>query len=409
MNSSLPELLAPAGNLEKLKVAILYGADAVYVAGPKFSLRAGTDNFSDVELEAGVAFAHAHDAKVYVTLNAFLHDAELELLPEYVQFLDSCGVDAVIASDVGVIHVIQQHSRLPIHLSTQASCLNQYAATLWKNLGVRRIVLGREVSIEQAELIHKNTGVEVEMFVHGSMCMAYSGNCTISNYTAARDSNRGGCVQSCRFSYSIWEKPKQREAGIAPLHADVSFMSSKDLRGLELLPHFIDAKITSLKIEGRMKSNLYVATTVQAYSKALQWFKEEQHVSQQKLLELSAELEKISHRQYTEASLLTPAGPDSIYAYSDRTGKHNSAYELTGTVLEVFPGEYITLLVQNPFNNQSILEILTFDGQMIMLPANDLKDVHHQPISVAQPNRLVLLPFVENIHPLNLARKAVPS
>ncbi|MBF0288699.1 MAG: U32 family peptidase [SAR324 cluster bacterium] len=401
-------MLAPAGNLEKLKIAILYGADAVYVAGPQFSLRAGTDNFSNVELQAGVAFAHEHDAKVYVTLNAFLHDAELEKLPDYVEFLDSAGVDAVIASDPGVIHLIQEHSSLPIHLSTQASCLNQFAAKLWKNLGVRRVVLGREVSIEQAGLIRKNAGIEVELFIHGSMCMSYSGNCTISNYTAARDSNRGGCVQSCRFSYSIWERSKQREEGMPPLHADVSFMSSKDLRGLELIPHFVEAQITSLKIEGRMKSNLYVATTVLAYSKALECFKKGRDVSEQKLWELSQELEKISHRQYTDASLLTPAGPDSIYAYSDRTGKHNSSYEIAGTVLEVFPEEYITLLVQNPFNRQNFLEVLTFDGQMIVLPAKEMKDVHHQPISAAQPNRIVLLPCVDNIRPLNLARKPIP-
>ena len=201
----LPELLAPAGNLEKLKIAVLYGADAVYLAGPQFSLRAGTDNFSDVELAEGVRFAHDHRVKVYVTLNAFLHDEELAQLPDYIKFLDTCNVDAVIVSDLGVIATVQQYAPLPLHLSTQASCLNQYAAQLWKNLGVQRIVLGREVSINQAQAIRQAAGIEVEMFVHGAMCMAYSGNCTISNYTQARDSNRGGCVHSCRFPYSIWE------------------------------------------------------------------------------------------------------------------------------------------------------------------------------------------------------------
>ncbi len=402
-----PELLAPAGNLEKLKVAVLYGADAVYLAGPQFSLRAGTDNFSDVELERGIAFAHEHGTKVYATLNAFLHDHELLKLPEYIRFLEARQVDAVIVSDLGVISVVREHSRLPIHLSTQASCLNQYSAQLWKNLGVRRIVLGREVSLEQARFIRENATIEVEMFIHGAMCMAYSGNCTISNYTLARDSNRGGCAQSCRFDYSVWKSAHQREAGLSPQHENINFMSSKDLRGVEQLPRFIDAQITSLKIEGRMKSNLYVATTVQVYAQALRLCQTSSSLRSEALTRFSKELEKIPHRQYTEASLIKPAGPESIYSVHDRSGEHNSAYELAGTIVEVHPQKYITLLVQNPFNCDSILEILTFDGKTITLPANEMKDLKHRPLSTARSNRLVILPFVEKIQPLNLARKSI--
>ena len=196
------ELLAPAGNLNKLKIAVLYGADAIYLAGPKYGLRSASDNFSDTELCEGIQFAHKNNCKTYVTLNAFLHDKELEDLPEYVSFLEQINVDAVIVSDLGVMTIVQQYSKLPIHLSTQASCLNIHAAKTWKKLGAKRLVLGREVSLEEAGKIRKSTGIEVELFVHGSMCSAYSGNCTISNYTSGRDSNRGGCVQSCRFYYS---------------------------------------------------------------------------------------------------------------------------------------------------------------------------------------------------------------
>ena len=185
------ELLAPAGNLNKLKIAVLYGADAVYLAGPKYGLRGASDNFSDTELCEGIQFAHQNNCKTYVTLNAFLHDKELEELPDYVSFLEQSKVDAVIVSDLGVMTVVQQHSKLSIHLSTQASCLNLHAAKAWKRLGAKRLVLGREVSLEEAGKIRKASGIEVELFVHGAMCTAYSGNCTISNYSSGRDSNRG--------------------------------------------------------------------------------------------------------------------------------------------------------------------------------------------------------------------------
>ena len=197
------ELLAPAGNLQKLKSAVLYGADAVYLAGPRFGLRGASDNFSDHELQQSVEFAHSRNCKVYVTLNAFLHESDMVSLPEYVEFLAECKVDAVIVADLGVMSVVQERSEIPIHLSTQASCLNLESAKAWKDLGVKRIILGREVSIDQAARIRKESGLEVEMFIHGAMCMAFSGNCTISNYTAGRDSNRGGCIQRCRFSYQI--------------------------------------------------------------------------------------------------------------------------------------------------------------------------------------------------------------
>ncbi len=405
-HQAMPELLAPAGSPEKLKIAVLYGANAVYLAGPLFGLRAGTDNFSDVELEEGVIFAHQRRAKVYVTLNTFPHDEELLHLPEYVTFLETCGVDAVIVSDAGLLSVVRQRSNLPTHLSTQASCLNSYAAMLWKNLGVKRIVLGRELSIEQAHAIQQQADIEVEMFIHGAMCTAYSGNCIISNFTLARDSNRGGCAQSCRFSYSIWENRKEREPGTEPLYENVSFMSSKDLRGLTLLPRFIDARICSLKIEGRMKSNLYVATTVRAYASALKKCQENPGKNAVALVRLSAELEKIPHRQYTQGSLIQPAGTDSIYDGQEQAGKYNSRYEMAGTIVEV-QSRYMTMMVQNPISNQDVLEILPFDGSTIPLKTNDLKNIRHQPIPNSRINSLVVLPLAEKAQPLNLVRKRV--
>ena len=405
-HQAIPELLAPAGNLEKLKIAVLYGADAVYLAGPRFSLRAGTDNFSDEELEEGVAFAHERGVKVYVTLNSFPHDDELLDLPGYVKFLEACSVDAVIVSDAGILSVAQRHSKLAIHLSTQASCLNSHAAALWKNLGAQRIVLGRELSIEQAQVIRERAGIEVEMFIHGSMCMAYSGNCTISNYTLGRDSNRGGCAQSCRFPYSIRGEKNERGRELEASVEKMSFMSSKDLRGLALLPRFVEAGVRSLKIEGRMKSNLYVATTVRTYAAALRKYREragEMAIDQPRL---SAELEKVPHRPYTQGSLTQPAGADSIYNDKEGGDRNNSRYEMAGTIVEVKPG-YLTLLAQNPFCNQDVLEILSFDGSTIPLPAGDLKNIHHQAIPHCQASSLVVLPIAGNAQPLNLVRKSV--
>lgn len=400
----MSELLAPAGNLEKLKIAVLYGADAVYLAGPKYSLRAGTDNFSDVEMIEGLAFAKKHGAKIYVTLNAFLHDSDLDGLPEYVKFLEASGVNAVIISDLGVLTLVRQHSNIPIHVSTQASCLSTYSAKFWKAQGAKRIVLGRETSVAEASEIEKEADVEVEMFVHGAMCMAYSGNCTISNYTLGRDSNRGGCSQSCRFGYDFWSSNEDALANKKPMVEDHSFMSSKDLRGVERIPEFLDKEITSLKIEGRMKSNLYVATTVQSYANAL---RTSQSKTSPDLKSAAVALEKIPHRQYTEAALMGPADSNSVYIHSDRSGKHNSNYELAGTVIETVEGKHLVMTVQNPFKPEDHLEVLTFDGQIIPIPAQSLKDVAQNSIEFARPNHLVSLPHFENIEPLNLVRRLV--
>ncbi len=403
--SELPELLAPAGTLEKLRIAVLYGADAVYAAGPRFSLRGGSDNLTDSELQQALAFAHARGTKVYITLNAFLHDPELDALPEYVQLLEALGVDAVIVSDLGVVTVVQEHSSLPVHLSTQASCLNPFAARLWKRLGVERIVLGREVSVAEAQQIRTEADVEVELFIHGAMCMAYSGHCTISNHTAGRDSNRGGCIQSCRFEYQVSAGPTfaAGSQGVATL------LSSKDLRGLEHLPQFLKRPghpgIDSLKVEGRMKSPLYAASTTRAYRQALdglmhlppdQW---EPH-----LAFWSTELEKLPHRGYTEASLLEPAGWDSIYS-GDREAQGWKEWELAGTVLEASPETGLVLQTQNPISAHEVLELLPFTGPAQRLETSALELLNGSRVSRVNPDRLIRLPYPGRGEPLNLVRK----
>ena len=429
------ELLAPAGNLNKLKIAVLYGADAVYMAGQKFGLRCASDNFSDTELCEGIQFAHNNNCKTYVTLNTFLHDKELQELPDYVSFLEQINVDAVIVSDLGVMTVVQKHSKLPVHLSTQASCLNINAAKVWKRLGVKRLVLGREVSLEEAGKIRKATGVEVELFVHGAMCSAYSGNCTISNYTSGRDSNRGGCVQSCRFYYSAiqdsitnidfnsrnFEESKYTDSEIKKLNKNtqgnnsMSFMSSKDLRGMRLLPEYIENEVDSIKVEGRMKSALYAATTTSAYSQALKWCSlASREKWNEKLIELSGLLEKIPHRGYTEASLEKKAGLESIYR-GERNGG-SSAYQIAGIVLEVQKGESFIMQSQNTFDQDNILEILAFDGNVIELPTKHMRSLNNTAVERSKPSSLLRFSWpkctktsnsgvnISSIEPLNVVR-----
>jgi putative protease len=408
------ELLAPAGNLDKLKTAVLYGANAVYLAGQNFSLRGASDNFSETELLEGVLFARKNNCKTYVTLNAFLHDQELKQLPQYVMFLEKCGVDAVIVSDLGVMTVVQQNSELAVHLSTQASCLNVHSAKLWKSLGAKRLVLGREVSLEEAGKIRKEAEIEVELFIHGAMCMAFSGNCTISNYTAGRDSNRGGCVQSCRFSYSAI--PCYAEsADVSPEYLPSSLMSSKDLRGMDLLPEFLKTGVDSIKVEGRMKSSLYAATTTSAYSRALKWCDStSKREWPEKLKELSSMLEKIPHRGYTEGSLKNYADADSVY--QGERNSRNSSYEIAGTVMEVDDGKSFTLLTQNAFEHGRTLEVLTFEGKVIEVPTNEMQNISRLPVLKAKPNRLLRFPYPplvssspevstsSRIEPLNVVR-----
>ncbi len=413
------ELLAPAGNLDKLKTAVLYGANAVYLAGQKFSLRGASDNFSETELLEGVSFARKNKCKTYVTLNAFLHDHELKELSEYVKFLEECGVDAVIVSDLGVMTVVQQNSELVVHISTQASCLNVHSAKLWKSLGAKRLVLGREVSLEEAGKIRNEAGIEVELFIHGAMCMAYSGNCTISNYTAGRDSNRGGCVQSCRFSYSaIPDSAESTDESTE--HLSSSLMSSKDLRGMDLLPEFIKTGVDSIKVEGRMKSSLYAATTTSAYARALKWCNStSQQEWPEKLKELSSILEKIPHRGYTEGSLKINADAESIY--QGERNSRNSSYEIAGTVMEVEHGKSFTLLTQNSFEQGRTLEVLTFEGKVIKVPTHEMQDISHLPVLKAKPSRLLRFSYPQfgsgspevsrscRIEPLNVVRLQVSA
>ncbi len=382
----LPELLSPAGNLTKLKLAVDFGANAVYLGGQRFGLRSAADNFTLEEIRLGVEYAHRKGVKVFVVLNSFLHDEDFVGLDEFIRHLERFSVDAVIVSDIGVVEWVRRHSNLVIHLSTQASCLNIEAARFWKEQGVSRIVLGREVSLYEAAMIKKLAGIEVEMFIHGSMCMAYSGNCVISNFTQGRDSNRGGCAHSCRFEYSL-ARPQDHDRH----HA--FFMSSKDLNGLTLLEQYCHLGIDSIKIEGRMKSQLHVVTLTKIYAQALSYLKKHRELPPALLTELLAESEKISHRAYTLGSLLTPAHKDSIY---DEREAEDQGYQFVGSVLDIQESKMV-IQVKSPFLRGDVLEAL-MPGERVRKVKTDLMcDFYGEPITKSRPGSLVFIPAESGI------------
>lgn len=259
-----PELLAPAGDLERLKFACLYGADAIYVGGPLFNLRANAINFDENDLIEGVNFAHNLNKKVYVTINIALHNKEIDGLKEYLIKLDKIGVDAIIISDPAIIRFAKENTNLDIHLSTQQSSLNYEAISFWKSEGVSRVVLARELSYDDIKKIRDKVDIELETFIHGSMCASFSGRCVMSNFLTARDSNRGGCSQICRWDFKLKDENDNY------LNGDKDFtFCTKDLSMLKYLKELIELGVTSFKVEGRMRSSYYVATVINMYRKAI--------------------------------------------------------------------------------------------------------------------------------------------
>ncbi|MDE7263138.1 MAG: U32 family peptidase [Anaeroplasmataceae bacterium] len=254
------ELLAPAGDLEKLKIAVLYGANAVFIGGLKFSLRSRASNFSINDIKEGCLFAHQHHAKVHVTCNIVMHEQDTEQILEYLKALEAAGVDAVIASSIHILKLVVEHTSMEAHVSTQTSCLNQEAVAFYQELGVHRVVLGRELTLEEIELVKKDTQLDLEVFIHGGMCVSYSGRCMLSNNMTNRDANRGGCAHSCRWNYNLYQENIKKNPD-----GDYFAMSSKDLCAIRAIPKLMELGIHSFKIEGRMKSLHYIATIVKTY------------------------------------------------------------------------------------------------------------------------------------------------
>lgn len=328
------ELLAPAGNLEKLKMAILYGADAVYIGGQRFGLRASADNFSLKDMREGLDFAHERDCKVYVTVNIIPHNQDLVGLPEYIKQLDELGVDAVIVSDPGIFNIVRSTAPdMEVHISTQANNTNYMSAKFWYDLGAKRIVVARELSFDEIREMAAMTpkDLDIEAFIHGAMCISYSGRCLLSNYMTGRDSNKGACSHPCRWKYQLVEEKRPGE--YYPVYEDergTYIFNSKDLCMIEHIPELIESGIFSLKIEGRMKSSFYVATVVSAYRKAIDAYMSDSE-NYRYDPEWLAELSKASHREYTTGFYFNKTtGEDQIY----NTSSYIRDYDFVGMVLE---------------------------------------------------------------------------
>lgn len=298
------ELLAPAGDKEKLETALHFGADAVYFAGKNYGLRAMSSNFTNEEMEEAVKKVHELNKKAYVTLNIYAHNKDFDGLEEYLKFLEKIKVDAVLVSDLGILSFIKEKTpNLPIHISTQANTTNKFSVAFYEKLGAERVVLARELSLCEISEIHKaNPNIELEVFVHGAMCISYSGRCLLSNYLTGRDANHGECVQACRWKYYITEEKRlDKNFEIQEDDRGTYIMNSKDLCLIEYLDKIIDAGVFSLKVEGRMKSPYYVGTVVNAYRRAIDLYFESQEKGKTFKIPKSLldELEKASHREFT--------------------------------------------------------------------------------------------------------------
>ena len=401
------ELLAPAGDLEKLKIAILYGADAVYLGGRQFGLRAGAGNFEQEQLVEGVRFAHARAARVYVTVNIFAHNPDLELMPDYLAAILEAGVDGVIMSDPGLVDLVRKlHPGLPVHLSTQANTTNWAAARFWQELGVVRIVLARELSLDEIKEINARVQVDLEVFVHGAMCMAYSGRCLLSNYLTGRDANRGDCAQSCRWQYALQEEKRPGE--YFPVEEDdrgTYILSSRDLCLIEHIPALVGAGVNSFKIEGRMKSANYVAGVVRTYRAALDTYQKDPHSYRFDPAWLEA-IGKVSHRNYTTGFMFgSPGAAGQHYG----AGIYQRSHIFVGLVRDYDHSTGLALVEQrNRFAVGDLLEVMVPDGNDFIQKITEIIDAEGLLVEAApHPRQWVKVPFDRPVSPYAIIRKIV--
>ena len=377
------ELLSPAGDRERLKMAIFYGADAVYLAGRQFGMRSSVVNFSDEDLCWAVQYAHARGVKIYVTCNTLPLEEELRELPGYLEFLQDAGVDALIIADLGVLELAKRHAhRVARHVSTQFGVINSATANALYALGADTVVLARETPLEDIRKIRANTPEElrVEAFVHGAMCVSFSGRCLLSNYLTGRDANRGQCAQPCRWKYHLVEETRPGQYFEISEDGGTFIMNSRDMRMIEHLPELLDAGVSSLKIEGRMKSAYYTAVITNAYRHAL-----DAALAGRPLEPLwVAETDKISHRPYTTGFYFGQPGE----SYDKAT--YSSDASVAAVVEECSDNAWATLTMRNKITPGDALELLLPEGAPIPFTAGELFDEDGQ--SLAE-TRLVMMRY----------------
>jgi putative protease len=411
-----PELLAPGGSLEKLKFAVMYGADAVYIGGQAYGLRSNADNFSFAEMREGVEFAHAHGAKVFVATNIYAHNEDIDGIADYLRNIVAAGVDAIIVADPAIIETAKRVvPELELHLSTQQSTANWQAVQFWKNEGIHRVVLAREVSMAEIEQIKEHVDVEIEAFIHGAMCSSYSGRCVLSNHFTDRDSNRGGCCQSCRWSYDLFVNEADRSESQTASSERAWFdegddpfsMSAKDLCMIEHIPDLIESGIESFKIEGRMRSIHYVATVVNAYRQAIDSYLADpvNYVLKQEWLD---EIYKAANRPVNSGFFYEyPGHEDHIFGPEEKMVQ----YDFCGLVLDYDTDTQIATLQQrNHFKVGAIIEFFGSGGTWFRQQVDALWDEQGNALDAARhPLQVVKMKVNHAVKPHDMVRKQQTS
>jgi putative protease len=397
-----PELLAPAGSLEKLKFAVRYGADAVYIGGQKYGLRSNADNFSIGQMREGVRFAEQYGAKVFVTTNIFAHQEDLPGIADYLKELEDAGIAAIITADPAIIETAQKAAPgLEIHLSTQQSTMNWQAVKFWQEAGIPRVVLARETTLEEIREIKARVDIEVEVFIHGAMCSSVSGRCVLSNHFTDRDSNRGGCCQSCRWKYDLHaDGRKVSEPG-----EQLFTMGSKDLCMIEHLPALIEAGVDSFKIEGRMKSVHYVASVVNAYRQAIDAYFEDPsgYTLRREWIE---EIGKAANRPLSTGFYFgTPGAAGHIYEPEEKP----APYDFAAVVTEYDPASGIATVQQrSPFRPGMEVEFIGPKGRSFKQVIGEITDAEGKRLDAARhPLQLIKLKTDFPVEPFDLMRKKV--
>jgi U32 family peptidase len=397
------EILAPAGSLQKLKYAIRYGADAVYTGGKVLNLRSKSSNLSDQQMTEAVEYCHSHQKKIYVTLNAFAHNENLKNLPQYISFLNNINVDAIIVSDPAVFSLVREFAPdTRIHISTQANVTSWKSAEFWYKQGASRIILARELTLSEIIIIkQKLPDLELEIFVHGAMCMSYSGRCLLSAFLNGRDANRGNCSHPCRWKYSLVEET--RENSSFPIEEDehgTYILNSKDLCLFNRLEELYKAGLSSLKIEGRMKSLYYVANLSRIYKRAIAEISAGKEPSQ----DLKQELDKISHRNYTEGFI---DGFDSSITQNYNSSSYIRNYQFLGIIIQV-AGKTVHVDVRSKFSLDDEIELIFPDTRSdLTVKVKEIMSDDNQLISFTKPNTVVKLELPMEADPYGILRKKI--
>ncbi len=398
---SAPELLAPAGNFEKLKTAIHYGADAVYMGLSDFSLRAKADNFSIKGLEEAVQFVHQQSKKIYITINIVPHNRDLSAIKDHLTALRDISPDAIIVSDLGSLDLASETAPdIPVHISTQANITNYRSAQRWEKLGAKRLVLARELSIDEIKEIRANVSLELECFVHGSMCISYSGRCYMSSFINNRSGNLGACTNTCRWDYTLMEN--SRPGTYYPVYENdrgTYVMSSRDLCMIEHLDKLADAGISSFKIEGRMKGINYVAGVIKTYREAVDSLKERPFKVKEQWMQ---EIAMSSNRGFT-TGMFFGAQPDDGYSHDD-VKSYSMSHELVGVVQSISNGNAVVALRNNLKVGDNI-EFLTPGLENELFTVNEILDIKGNPAEIGRNEETVSIPVLKGVRENDLIRR----